>query len=189
MTSPPRPIACVIWLVVALILVFLMKESVEVYDGHGRKLDYSMMDLICVPYVSIPKKSAPPLSINNTANESGLATLDIVHTGNTGQSPSPLNPSQAQSRSTPSTQATSRSDTIQAYNSSYIRVCITMPTNFGFRSWRCYEAVIEPLALGIYLYATFVLTSIVFLNADKAIVYATVMTTCLSAVRVLTTIF
>ena len=76
-----------------------------------------------------------------------------------------------------------------SYSNEYITVRIVMPTNYGFRSWRWYEAVIESLAVGIYLYATFVLTSTIFLNADKAITYTTIMTLCLSAVRILTASF
>lgn len=74
-------------------------------------------------------------------------------------------------------------------DSKCVTIRITMPSNFGWRSWRWYEAVIETMAVGIYLYATFVLTSLLFLNADKTIGYATVMAVCLSGVRVLTVLF
>lgn len=66
---------------------------------------------------------------------------------------------------------------------------IAMPSSLGWRSWRSYEAVIGTMAVGVYLYATFVLTSLLFLNADKAIDYATVMAICLSLVRILTVVF
>ena len=82
-----------------------------------------------------------------------------------------------------------RSDTSVAYGSNCVTIRVVMPSNFGFRSWRWYEALIETTAVGIYLYATFVLTSLLFLNADKAIVYATVMAICLSVVRILTVLF
>ena len=73
--------------------------------------------------------------------------------------------------------------------SNCVTIRIVMPSNFGFRSWRWYEAIIETIAVGIYLYATFVMTSLLFLNADKAIVYATVMAICLSVVRILVVLF
>ena len=66
---------------------------------------------------------------------------------------------------------------------------IVMPSSFGFRSWKWYETIIETTAVGIYLYATFVLTSLLFLNADKASGYATVMAICLSLVRILVVLF
>lgn len=84
---------------------------------------------------------------------------------------------------------TSRANTIATYGKDCVTVRITMHSNFGFRSWRCYETIIECLAVGIYLYATFVLTSTLFLNADHAIEYATVMALCLSGVRILSTLF
>ncbi|KAL8983563.1 MAG: hypothetical protein Q9177_004944, partial [Variospora cf. flavescens] len=69
-----------------------------------------------------------------------------------------------------------RSDTISVpRGSNCVTIRITMPSSFGLRSWRWYEAAIETMAVGVYLYATFVLTSLLFLNADNAIVYATVM--------------
>ena len=82
-----------------------------------------------------------------------------------------------------------RSATSVPRGSNCVTIRVAMPSNFGFRSWRWYEALIETTAVGIYLYATFVLTSLLFLNADKAIVYATVMAICLSAVRILTVVF
>lgn len=184
-----RPLACMSWLVIAVLLVLWMKESIEVYDGYDQKLSYGVWGLITVPYLSPPKPASSPIPRPITANaESGtdLSNLGPMHT-----SASASSQSLAQLRHRPSlpTQSSPRTDTLSYYNNSYIRVCITMPTNFGFRSWRWYEAIIESLALGIYLYATFVMTSIMFLSADKAIGFATAMTTCLSAVRVLTTLF
>ena len=57
---------------------------------------------------------------------------------------------------------------------------IAMPSNFWFRSWRWYEAIIEMVFVGTYLYAIFVLTSTQFLNNDIAMEYATVMAVPLS---------
>lgn len=193
LTSFLRPIACMMWLLIAVGLVVCMKESMEVYDGFGHKLDYGMLDLLKMPYKFGPRinsrnASQGPVvsSTNETKPETGLSTLIGV---TTNESPiTQVHPAASES-SAPSKSSTNRSDTIAFYEGAYIRVCITMPSNFGFRSWRCYEAVIEALAVGIYLYATFVLTSTLFLNADRAIVYSTVMTVCLSAVRILTTLF
>ena len=49
--------------------------------------------------------------------------------------------------------------------------------------------MIEAIAVGVYLYAKFLLNTLLFLNADKAIGYATVMALCLSMVRILTVLF
>jgi hypothetical protein len=56
------------------------------------------------------------------------------------------------------------------------------------RAWEYYEAGIETLAVGIYLYATFVLTSSVFVSGETGITYMTVMVVCLSLIRVLASI-
>jgi hypothetical protein len=50
--------------------------------------------------------------------------------------------------------------------------------------WGWFEAAIETLAVGVYLYATFVLTSSLFLSGEQAIIYATVMVLSLGAIRV-----
>ncbi|KAH8703447.1 hypothetical protein BGW36DRAFT_369351 [Talaromyces proteolyticus] len=59
---------------------------------------------------------------------------------------------------------------------------ITMRFDYA---WEYYEAGIEILAVGIYLYATFVLTSSLFVSGQTAIIYMTVMVCCLSTIRVL----
>jgi len=46
-----------------------------------------------------------------------------------------------------------------------------------------FEATIETLAVGIYLYATFVLTGSLFLSRELAIIDATVMVLSLGAIR------
>jgi hypothetical protein len=181
-----------IWLVIAVVLVLLMKESMEIYDGYGRKLDYSMWDLICVPYSFTPTKF--PLRSTMLSSDSTIegrkpgteSTLEAVHSSDL--SSDHVN-NHALDRPSMPGRSMDRSDTIASYEGNYIRTCITMPSNFGIRSWRWYEAIVESLAVGLYLYATFILTSTVFLFADKAIIYATVMTVCLSATRVLTALF
>lgn len=75
------------------------------------------------------------------------------------------------------------------YKETFITVRIEMHSNSGLRSWGCYDTIVECLAVGIYLYATFVLTSTLFLNADKAIVFATVMSVSLGGVKILSTLF
>lgn len=170
-----------------------MKESIEVYDGFGHKLSYGMLDLLKVPYEFAPKRyshdaahSSVLPSPDEMKPEVGSSTLVAVKTDESSITQVHREPLE---RSAPSNYSANRSGTIAFYEGAYVRVCITMPSNFGLRSWRCYEAVIEVLTVGIYLYATFVLTSTLFLNADRAIVYSTVMTMCLSGVRILTTLF
>lgn len=164
-----------------------MKESMDVYDGFGHKLNYGVLELLRVPYQFTKKRYRPDVLPSSdevkpevgstlTAVKQDEPSLNYIH----GESPV---------GSTTSNYLTNRSNTVAFYEGDYVRVCITMPSIFGFRSWRSYEAIIEALAVGISLYATFVLTSTLFFNAERAIVYSTVMTVCLSAVRILTTLF
>lgn len=52
-------------------------------------------------------------------------------------------------------------------------------------SWAWFDAVIETLAVGVYLYATFMLTSSLFIDGNAGIVYMTTMVLCLSAASIL----
>lgn len=169
-----------------------MKESIEIYDGYGRRLDYSILDLMCIPYSFVPRSTPPQIimlptssTLNNTAPTT-TCDIEAVNLGDTTREPIDRS---VLGRPTLPKRSINRSATLMAFEGNYIKTCITMPSNFGIRSWRCYEAIIEALAVGLYLYATFILTSTVFLNADRAIIYSTVMIVCLSAIRVLATLF
>ncbi|KAF2815756.1 uncharacterized protein BDZ99DRAFT_514402 [Mytilinidion resinicola] len=147
------PIACMVWLLIAVGLVLLMKESIEIYDGYSQKLDHNIWGLICLPYSFAPKQA--PLRISNIST---LPTVDVANhdkstprfqSVDTRNAASNLAHSQVHHRlPMPDFQ---HSDTIASYDSSFIRTTITMPSNFGLHSWRWYEAIIESLAVGIYL--------------------------------------
>jgi len=83
----------------------------------------------------------------------------------------------------------SRTETYFIYGAHCITVRVVMPTNSGVRSWRTLETFVEVIAVGIYLYATFVLMSLVFFTAQRAIVFATQMAICISFVRVIGLLF
>jgi len=179
-----------IWLIIAVALLHLMKESMEICHAEDQSVQYRMWELMLLPYTfgldRFPQRQIglPTLPIH----EEGIKTAAISQT----ELRDPDNNSEVIHRHyphAPPAPAVKRSDTVISYGGNCVIVRITMPSNYGPRSWRWYEAFIESLAVGIYLYATFVLTSTLFLNADKAIIYSTVMTVCLSAVRILTTLF
>ena len=70
-------------------------------------------------------------------------------------------------------------------DSNLITIRIVMPSNCGLRSWRSYEAFLESMAVGIYLYSTVVLTSTLFLNAVRAIRFSVFMALSSSYVKIL----
>jgi hypothetical protein len=69
----------------------------------------------------------------------------------------------------------------QNFSDPHFTITITMRHE---SNWAWFEAAIETLAVGIYLYATFVLTSSLFLSGEQAIIYATVMILSLGAIRI-----
>ncbi|KAF1844993.1 uncharacterized protein K460DRAFT_416329 [Cucurbitaria berberidis CBS 394.84] len=158
-----------------------MKESIEVYDGYGQKMDYSIWELMNLPYEFEPKTNTPRVA-NGTGlpivENRGLGTeVGPLEADSPSDSSSPRGGRHSINRPLTPDNTTIRSSNITTSNDgAYIRVCITMPTDFGIRSWRCYETVIELLAVGIYLYATFILTSTLFLDSTRSIQFAIVMT-------------
>ena len=195
----------------SMMLLFFMKESITIYNSVDPSLKYSIPGLMKLPYTAASchttdvKPHVPGLGRHDIEQEMGPVTtshygdissgpigeedLDTITTSSYTPMGHQLRRESASSR-TPMMTSMRRSDTIsQLQGSNCVTIRIVMPSNFGWRSWRWYEAAIETTAVGIYLYATFVLTSLLFLNADKAIVYATVMAISLSGVRVLTALF
>lgn len=73
-TNHLRPLGCMAWLVIAVTLMLLMKESMEVYDGYGQKLDYSLWNLLCAPYSFKPTKPPPRVTVLVT-----ILTRDVTN--------------------------------------------------------------------------------------------------------------
>ncbi|KAL8957178.1 MAG: hypothetical protein Q9193_005484 [Seirophora villosa] len=205
------PIACISWLLIAVLLLYFMKESITIYNPANPAFKYSILGLMALPYtvtmnhpfeegLNVPAlpgyTTEEEMGTISTSNNNGDETpgdteeeTDLVTTSYPTRIERPRYQGSTSSRS-PIVTKTQRRETISMpAGSNCVTIRITMPSSFGWRSWRSYEAVIETMAVGIYLYATFVLTSLLFLNADKAIVYAIVMAICLSFVRILTVLF
>lgn len=73
--------------VAAIGLVIFMKESMEVHDGYGHKLNYGVLDLLRVPCEFAPRRHTP--NINNgpgnfspteTKLEAASSTLMVIDT-------------------------------------------------------------------------------------------------------------
>ena len=173
-----------IWLLLAVALLHFMKESIRIYNPADPSVEYSIWGLMALPYtVALHQESEDRSHITAFPSHEGKK-METVTTSYSGASPDPI----TQQQSSPPLQEPmmSRRDTSVPRRSNCVTIRVVMPSNFGFRSWGCYEALIETTAAGIYLYATFVLTSLLFLAANNAIVYATVMAICHGVVRILT---
>lgn len=197
---PAWPLACIIWLLMALILLYFMMESIHIYNPADRSTKYNILNLMLLPYTVMPQQdsnSALPSSPSLHSYGDG-EELDRISTSHIG---APLHHYHSEphshrvelrrhaSSSSAPTIVRRNSTALLVGRSNCMTIRIVMPSSFGFRSWGCYEAIIEAIAVGIYLYATFVLTSLLFLNADKAIMYATTMAICLSVIRILVVLF
>jgi hypothetical protein len=175
------------WLLVALSFMFLMKESITIHNAEDSSITYSIWRLMTLPYTlqmkpnskgippQLPKTTKDSSSEGTTTETVQVATcsVDIIEVGSKGVERVPI----------------SRTETFLSYGEHCITVKVIMPTNFGLRSWRTFEAFIEVMAVGIYLYATFVLMSLVFFTAQRAIVFAIQMSICLSFVRIFGLLF
>ncbi|KAI4233880.1 MAG: hypothetical protein LQ349_004125, partial [Xanthoria aureola] len=123
----------------------------DIYNPADLDTRYSVVRLMSLPYtVHFPKAERQALRYPNGT-----------------ESPYPKTTSPSSGISTRSYPLVARQDSVSSASSdavsvprdgNYVTIRITMPSSFGWRSWRWYEAVIETLAVGVYLYATFVLT-------------------------------
>ena len=180
--------ACIIWLLLAVGLLHFMKESIQIYNPADPPVEYSIWGLMALPYIVTLNHESEERSYMSAFPSYG-EEIEIITTSYPGAtlpcygSSDPIMRRQSLSPPEPMSR---RIHSSVPQGRTCVTIRIAMPSNFGFRSWRWYEALIETTAVGIYLYATFVLPSLLFLNADKAIVYAIVMAICLSVVRILT---
>lgn len=175
----------------AIVLLHSMKESKRIYNLADPSVEYSIWGLMALPYtVTLDREfeERPHISAISSHGEE-METIKPSHSRATLPHHGSSDPILRRQGSSPLEPVMRRSDTSGPSGSNCVTIRVTMPSNFGFCSWRWYEALIETAAVGIYLYATFVLTSLLFLNAEKAIEYATVMAICLSVVRILTVLF
>lgn len=177
-----------------------MKESIDIYNPADQSTKYTILGLMLLPYTVMPQQdsnSALPSS-PSLPSDGGGEEIDRISTSDIGialhsyQSESHSHRSelgrQASSSSAPEI-VRLKSTALLVGRRNCVTIRIVMKSCFGFCSWGCYEAIVETIAVGIYLYATFVLTSLLFLNADKAIIYATIMAICLSVIRILVVLF
>ncbi|KAL8902934.1 MAG: hypothetical protein Q9171_007561, partial [Xanthocarpia ochracea] len=177
------PIACITWLLIAVLLLSCMKESIDIYNPANPSVKYGILGLMSLPYMVNPDRiieeepQALQYSSQREVEMENMASSDpeIFSSPYENSTSSYPFPARQHAGSTTSSQkpiitTIQRSDTISVpRGSNCVTIRITMPSSLGLRSWRWYEAAIETMAVGVYLYATFVLTSLLFLNADNAI--------------------
>lgn len=195
-----------------MLLLTLMTESLEIkYKATGQlepEGNLKIHQFMALPYLSDRRLAQleddhaqlpPPLTYHAKTHST---TARVNTTNGTAPSTDPhqtlitRKPAAVRTSSSSPPRPPSPSRSIDAgsvrygpLDSSTITVVATMPSELGLRSWRWYEATLEALAVGIYLYATFVLTSVQFLSGSTGLTYAAIMAICMSLVRILGSIF
>ncbi|KAI1909912.1 hypothetical protein LOZ12_003907 [Ophidiomyces ophidiicola] len=185
------PAACVAWLLFAVSLLFIMKEEIVIHNTENPHIRYSIWKLMTLPYTLNMK----PTSNTDSPQTQSLKSTNILLELREGTGPGAIQATicsvdmiQLEEKNIKSVIPVSRSEKYVSKDHS-ITVEITMPTDFGLRSWRTLETCIEIVAVGVYLYATFTLMSLTFLSSEKAMVFATQMAICLSLVRIFGLLF
>ena len=169
--------ACIVWLIIAITLLFAFSSSIQVDFPSGKTGGCRrLLELMILPY----RTTRQPLA---QAKERKSAETSASRTW-------PISPSSPQDADPP---AAICNELIvppaHGRTPPTFLIRIEMKSENGPRSWKVYEGCIEALAVGIYLYATFVLTSVVFLSGQEAMIYMVVTVLAQSAVRVLGLLF
>lgn len=164
-----RPIACAVWLLIAVAFLHAVAQKIEIIfseDSPGTRR--SRFDLLLLPYRS-------PRAIREERS-AGNKPAPVPTSSTREPDDSAIDATQHSLLETPN-----RSFASQNFSDPHFVITITMRHE---SHWGWYEATIESLAVGLYLYATFVLTSSLFLGGEQAIIYAAVMVLSLGAIRV-----
>ncbi|MCJ1249325.1 hypothetical protein MMC30_006548 [Trapelia coarctata] len=169
------PVACVGWLLIALALLYALTKKIEIRYSEDPPNAYpprNQLDLVLLPYRT-PRPRHPA--------HDRVPLQDMDRTVSSQSTTSRINKGVVNA-SLALTPASMPQVHFPGVSGPVFYVNIIM--RYG-DSWRWFESTIEALAVGVYLYATFVLTSSLFLSGEQAMLYATVMILSLSAIRIL----
>ncbi|KAL9636509.1 MAG: hypothetical protein Q9204_002236, partial [Flavoplaca sp. TL-2023a] len=138
-------------------------ESIDVYNLANLDQRYNLLELISLSYRVhfAAEESRAPQHPDQAGNGMRIAASSYSEIIPSSSENSSLGyPSKVQRYAKNTTTKDGRSDDICIpRGSDCVTIHITMPSIFGWRSRRWYEAVIKTTPVGVYLYATFVLTS------------------------------
>jgi hypothetical protein len=155
-----------------------MKDEVKIFNTENPEIKYNLWEFWRLPY-TLYRPEPPTLpAVEEQPNDDEDSEESNSHI-------SRVNTTATESKHITPISSTTRSPTFQYYGEYCVTVQIKMKSDFGLSSWGAFEAIIEVLAVGIYLYATFVLTSTIFLNADRAVGLTAILALCQCAIRIL----
>jgi len=160
------PIACVVWWVGALGSLWGVAKRIEVLNRDGgRRRSWAALLLAGHLVRKERRVEGPAGSVSQPSHAE-------VKTAAPAQVPAPRT---APSHGVGGVEVDTDEDEL-------LIVRVEFPTEASCRWW---NTAIQAVAVGIYLYATFVLSSVLFLTGNEAIMYAVVMTLSLSAIRIM----
>ncbi|KAL9120449.1 MAG: hypothetical protein Q9187_002996 [Circinaria calcarea] len=161
------PMACLFWLIIAIALLHVLAESIQItYSEDSPGVRRTRLDLILLSYRAPRAKVSTDGALEMAFSQTPRSKV-YANTGFNSKLvtyliiPSPHSPCKD--------------------SEPHFMLTIKMRTE---NSWGWFESTIEALAVGVYLYATFVVTSSLFLSGSQAILYATAMILSMSAIRV-----
>ena len=162
------PVACVVWWIGALGSLWGVAKKIEVLNRDGgRRRSWAALSLAGY-LVRKARRVGGPAGSASQALHANVKTVTPA--------PAPvLGPRTAPSHGVGGVEVDTDEDEL-------LIVRVEFPTEASCRWW---NTAIQAVAVGIYLYATFVLSSVLFLTGDEAIMYAVVMTLSLSAIRIM----
>ncbi len=178
------PLACMAWVVVAVLLLFVAAEEVRFEHATRReKGTYRWWQVLLLPYTLdvdrhlkwqrcwygyrlVPRRSSGGPTLGAGADAIPLVMLPAAPTA-------------------PPHKGGSHTD-CEKYA---LRVVITMPANAVLRTWPMYVFIISVLALAIYFYATFVLLSSLFLGSVSSMRFAAQVSALFFVSRVIVAVF
>jgi hypothetical protein len=151
------PVACVFWLIMAMAGLFMLAQKIRIRYRKNDQEEWSEVSWLAL----IQHRYNLPERFHREDDTASSAVYLVMEDRQ---------------------DVRRRGKSSQSRYGAYYSVEITMRYDWA---WQYYEAATEALAVGIYLYATFVLTSSLFVSGSTGIIYMTVMVCCLSAIRVL----
>lgn len=168
----------------SLAILWAMSKSVSVkLHAHDKTTELSIPQLMILPY-----RSATHVA-QHYLDSSATTSLTGKNQASPGTASSQAPPAASAPSTSNSPTLTTAANNQPSPSQPTIVLSISMHDEMGIRSWRWYEATIETLAVGVYLYATFVLTSTQFLSGNTGLTFVTIMALCSSVVRILENIF
>ncbi|KAE9407535.1 hypothetical protein BT96DRAFT_1014091 [Gymnopus androsaceus JB14] len=192
------PMACLLWLSSALLSLFFMSKEIRItLEGHKS----SFGEIIMLPYRNrlpaapvLPSRSVPvredvplrapgmhPGAEEELPNQPYSRRPGTSHSNSTAVNSPPISKFRDDARvDLPLTPRTA----VGIPEISFTVTIVMRKETF----WQWYETGIETVAVGVYLYATIVLGSILFLTGQSSIEYVVLMVLSLAVIRIVGTV-